>query len=123
MELWLWKISRGRAGSMKNTGLPFPTLGSPLGALLVKSKWELEGQGAPVIQRMEFTYKSTNRTDSRSRIKEVTQCISISGSSPSRHKVGPHIPTILEIKYSMQLTLANVTSRYESSHSPFHLLS
>ena len=108
---------------MKNTSLPVPTLGSPLGALLFKSRWELEGRGALVIQRMEFTYKSANRTESRSRINEVTQRISVSGSSPSRHKVGPHIPAILEIKDSMQLTLANVTSRYESSHSPFHLLS
>lgn len=115
----MWKISRGRAGSMKNTGLPVPTLGSPLGALLFKSRWELEGRGALVIQRMEFTYKSANRTESRSRINEVTQRISVS----SRHKVGPHIPAILEIKDSMQLTLANVTSRYESSRSPFHLLS
>ena len=87
---------------------------------MAKSKWDSEGQGALVIQ---FKCKIMNRTESRSRINEVTQCISISGFSPSRHKVGPHIPTSLEIRYRMQLTLANVTSRYESSRSPLHLLS
>ena len=62
---------QGREHQEHQPALPHPWLSSWC-ALLAKSKWELEGQGALVIQCIEFKYQIMNRTESRSRINEVT---------------------------------------------------